>query len=77
MLQKTTCVGRWEGAHGRRGQLLSPPGPGMCPCSPGIRFAVVLPGHDVLKQLPAGDPVRKQGGGSRLAVSVQQARELD
>lgn len=60
MLQKARCVGPWEGAaRRRRGQQLSPPWP-MYLCSPGIRFAVVLPGHNVLKQLPAGDPERKR-----------------
>lgn len=69
--------GPWEGAVcRRRGQLLPPPWPGVCPCSPGIRFAVVLPCHNVLKELPAGDPARKQGE-SRSAISAQQARELD
>lgn len=59
VLQKAIRVGPWEGAAcGRRGHLLSPPQPS----SPGIRFAVVLPGHNVLKQLPAGDPARRRGG---------------
>lgn len=30
--------------------------------SPGVRLAVVLPGHDVLKQLAAGDSVKKARG---------------
>lgn len=30
------------------------------PCSPGICFAVVLSGHDVLKQLPTSDPGTEQ-----------------
>lgn len=70
VLQEAGCVWPWEGAAmGKRGRLLSPPCPTR-PCSPGIRFAVVLPGHDVLKQLPAGDPARGQGGHSGHAEGL-------
>lgn len=30
--------------------------------SPGVRLTVVLPGHDVLKQLAAGDSAKKAHG---------------
>lgn len=32
------------------------PSPGCTWCSPGIGLTVILPGHDVLKQLPTGNP---------------------